>query len=108
MRRGGVKGFLVMGIVGEFFGTTRAEIITGKRLCELESKLSEHALSLVRTDRGVGIDEKQLIFLCYEFLTGSKIAEFASENGWFERLINKHSFNSYYQEWYTSKSKDRF
>ena len=68
-----MKGFLVMGIVGEFFGTTQAEMITGKRLCELESKLSEHALSLVRTDRGVVVDEKQLVFLCYEFLTGAKL-----------------------------------
>lgn len=107
MRRGGER-FLVMGIVGEFFGTKQAEMITSKRLCELESKLSEHALSLVRTDRGVGVDEKRLVFLCYEFLTGAEIAKRVKECAWFKTLLEKYSFEEYYQEWYTSKSKDRF
>lgn len=99
---------MVMGIVGNFFSWTQVEIITSKKLCELESKLSEHGLHGVRTDRGVGVDEKQLMLLCYEFLTGSKIAEYVKKYAWFKTLFEKYSFEEYYQEWYTSKSKDRF
>lgn len=101
---------MAMGIVGELLIIQKAEIITGKNYCELVSKLSEHGLSAIYTDRGVCVDEKQFAFLCYEFLTGSKIAEFASKNDWLERLIDKHSFNSYYQEWHKSanSNEDRF
>lgn len=99
-----------MGFVGDFLIIQKAEIITGKNFCELTSKLSEHGLSAICTDRGVCVDERQFTFLCYEFLTGSKIAELANEEDWFKRLIDKYSFDSYYQEWYksTKDNKDRF